>query len=182
LKDVIYPVAFRLKLFQRPKILPENRFALYAILQAFEMALQGWGNRSGQRINHPVMMTVSLHQTVLLHAREVLGDLGLSALKNLLKMADAKWPLPHQIENSEPSLIAKALVNPNEFHLPFEYRCLTICVNKNIDWIPTYDPIRLQSYPRRSSCQKHAFRSSERKEHSTELPHHGSRPRAKGLH
>ncbi len=63
------------------------------------------------------MMTVRFHQTVFLHARKVLGHLGLGASKNILNVADAKGPLLHQIENAEPGLVTKALVNLNKLHL-----------------------------------------------------------------
>ncbi len=65
----------------------------------------------------------------------MLGNLSLGAAQNLLEVADAKGALLHQIENPEPGLITKTLVNLDEFHL-CQYSRLTICVNNDIELIP----------------------------------------------
>ena len=62
------------------------------------------------------MMTVGFNQTVFLHPRKVLGHLGLGAIQDFLKVTYTKGPLLHQIENAEPGLIAKTLINLNKVH------------------------------------------------------------------
>ncbi len=62
-------------------------------------------------------MPVGFNQTVFFHSRKVLGHLRLGTSKNLLNVADAKRPLLDQIENPEPGLVTKTLVNLNKLHL-----------------------------------------------------------------
>jgi hypothetical protein len=46
----------------------------------------------------------------------MLGHLYLRLSQNLLKVADAKLALSQQIQNSQPSEVAKALINLDESH------------------------------------------------------------------
>ena len=70
----------------------------------------------GELVDAPVAVLLHFDQAVRLQVAQVLGDVDLRFLEHRLEMADAKGSLGEQVQDTEPGLVAKALVNFNQLH------------------------------------------------------------------
>ena len=89
--------ASRLKFRQCLEIAFENRIALRAILQAFQVRFQFRRAFPRQRINHPILLPLGHDHFSLPQIGQVLGDFHLRLAEDFLKMANAERSLREQM-------------------------------------------------------------------------------------
>ena len=70
----------------------------------------------GQLVNAPVAMLLHFHQSMRFQVAEMFGDIDLRLLEHRLEVTDTKRGLREQMQDAQPRLVAKALVNLDQLH------------------------------------------------------------------
>jgi hypothetical protein len=87
----------------------EDGVGLHTVLKAAQAGLEFLRALAWKRIDHPVLMALGIHQSLLSHVGEVLGNLHLWLVQKFLEVAHAQWTNEERIEDAQSGLIAKAL-------------------------------------------------------------------------
>ena len=70
----------------------------------------------GELIDAPVPVLPHFNQAVRLEVAQVLGDVDLRLLEYRLEMTNAEWGVREQVQDAQPCLVTKALVDFNQLH------------------------------------------------------------------
>ena len=96
---------------QLVEVASKNRIGLDAVLETLQIAIEFNRRPRRQRINHPVLVPLGLHQAPVTEVGEVLGNLHLRFIEDLLEVANAQGRSGEQMQNPQARLVRQTLIN-----------------------------------------------------------------------